>query len=87
MREKIVKLPGSLKDKLCAALGLSLVCGIALPLEPVEAKAKKAKAAETKAEKPTAKDKSKPHEPELEAKQTPQAPQPAKDPCPACGRG
>jgi hemolysin activation/secretion protein len=96
LRGKIVKLPGSLKDKLCAALGLGLVCGLALPLEPVEAKdskdskdskAKAEKKAQAKPEKPAAKDKPKPQEPELQAKQTPQEPQPSKDPCPACGRG
>lgn len=97
LRGKIVKLPGSLKDKLCAALGLGLICGLTLPLEPVEAKdskdskAKADKRAQAKPEKPAAKDKSKPQEPELEAKQAQPAPQskpqPASDPCPACGRG
>lgn len=89
-----MKLPGSLKDKLCAALGLSLVCGLTLPLEPSvakDSKARKAKAekrAEAKPENPAAKDKSKPQEPDLEAKQAPKpTPQPQNDPCPACGRG
>lgn len=82
-----MKLPASIKDKICAALGLSLVCGFALPVEPVEAKAKKTKTAQGKAEKPAAKDKSKPDEPELKARQAPPTPQPASDPCPACGRG
>jgi hypothetical protein len=94
LRVNIVKLPGSLKDKLCAALGLSLVCGLTLPLEPVEAKdskdrkAKAEKSAQAKPEKPVAKDKSKAVEPEIEAKQAPQpTPRPTNDPCPACGRG
>jgi len=91
-----VKLPSAIKDKLSAALGLSLVCGLALPLAPVQAHSKKVKPAQAKSSAKNGKDKSvgsdvepstKPNQsvdPTLEAKQTPKK---AQDQCPACGRG
>ncbi len=81
-----MKLPISIKDKLCAALSLGLVCGLALPLEPAQAKSKKDKPSDVtkgqeQKDKPAADDKigSKPNKAE--------EPKPTKDLCPACGRG
>ena len=87
-----MKLPSTIKEKLSAALGLSLVCGLALPLEG-SGQAQKAKPAEKNTETESAK--SKPEEsgknanpkavdPALEAKQPPKK---TEDSCPACGRG
>ena len=84
-----MKLPSAIKDKLCAALGLSLVCGLALPPESVQAKNKKVKPAQAKPAQDTSgteanKAKPKSADPALEAKQTPKK---TEDQCPACGRG
>ncbi|MBP9092058.1 hypothetical protein KBI23_13610 [bacterium] len=91
-----MKLPPTIKDKLSAALGLSLVCGLVLPLAPVQAASKKAKPTQAKPSPAKGKTKSvgsdaetstKPNksaDPALEAKPTPKK---TEDQCPACGRG
>lgn len=92
-----MKLPSTIKDKLGAALGLGLVCGLALPLEPTAAKSKKvkpvqAKPAQKKSGSETAK--ARPLESDknanpktVEAPEAEQTPKKTEDLCPACGRG
>lgn len=83
-----MKLPNSIKDKLCAALGLGLVCGLALPLESAQAKSKKDKPSDVTKKQEPSKD-----EPAVDGKtgsakpNKAEEPKQAKDPCPACGRG
>ncbi|MFA7336783.1 MAG: hypothetical protein WC028_08335 [Candidatus Obscuribacterales bacterium] len=87
-----MKLPSAIKDKLSAVLGLSLACGLALPLEQAQAKSKQVKPAQAKPSPEKGKTKSvgsdsEPStkaDPALEAKQTPKK---TEDQCPACGRG
>lgn len=91
-----MKLSSTMKDKLSAALGLSLVCGLVLPLAPVQANSKKVKPAQAKPSPKTGKDKSvgsdvdpstKPNQSVDPAVETKQTPKKTEDKCPACGRG
>ncbi len=91
-----MKIPFSTQDKLRAALGLTLLCGICLPTEEVQAKTKEPgkanqskKSASGRELKPDgAKFETKPaKDPVAAPEPSAKAPPSGKDPCPACGRG